>query len=103
MERYIFKLLYNKIVTSLSKIFARFGIIFIGKNTGKNVYNFKDNGQSENIYIFLFVVIKISLARLLPELPLHSNSHNIQIVISRLISNIFLLSLIWETVGHLKF
>lgn len=47
--------------------------------------------------IHLFVSIKISLTRLLPDLPLQNNSHNAGIVISRLILNIFILSLIWET------
>lgn len=98
-----FKIFYNKIITlpASSKILAKFGTTFIGKNIVHIcLRTFKDSGQSENIYIsFFFVLIKISSSGLLPELPLHSNSHNVQIVISRLILNFFILFLIWEANG----
>lgn len=98
MEKYISKVFYNEICTSLGplKMFPKFGTLSTGKNIMQIciiLYMF----SKVKMKIHLFVSIKISLTRLLPDLPLQNNSHNAGIVISRLIPNIFILSLIWET------
>ena len=78
------------------KMFPKFGTMSTGKNIVQIciiMYMF----SKVKMKIHLFVSIKISLTGLLPDLPLQSNSHSAGIVISRLIPNIFILSLIWET------
>ena len=78
------------------KMFPKFGTMSTGKNIVQIciiMYMF----SKVKMKIHLFVSIKISLTGLLPDLPLQSNSHSAGIVIPRLIPNIFILSLIWET------
>lgn len=98
MEKYISKIFYNEICTSLGplKMFPKFGTMCTGKNIVQIciiTYMF----SKVKMKIHLFVSIKIFLTGLLPDLSLQSNSHNAGIVISRLIPNIFILSLTWET------
>lgn len=83
-------------------MFSKFGTIFIGKNTVQicaMMFTHFQRPKWKYLYLLVLFLMKISSARLLLDLPLHSNSHHVGMIISRLISNIFILSLIWETSG----